>query len=244
MKKILLITLLITTINASGFEEITKACDKGNMDSCYNLAVMYDRGIKIKINKKKAKKLYKRVCDVGDLEGCNNLGLIYYNENDKGKAREIFEKTCNAQNMAGCKNLGSMYATGNGVKANKLTANKLFDKACNLGEGSSCFNLGLDYVKGDGVKQDKITAKDYFRKACKSGYTQGCKLYNTLNNPVQEFTKGCDAGNIEYCYNLAKMYRQGEIAQQDDKKAKSFYNKACENGHKPGCFELGYFYGK
>ncbi len=36
---------------------------------------------------------------------------------------------------------------------------------------------------------------------------------------------------MKYCYGLAKIYRQGDSAKQNDKKAKFFYNKACESGN-------------
>ena len=56
---------------------------------------MYEKGVGVKENNKKAIKLYSKTCDNGYAPSCNNLGLLYYNGNgvavNYDKALELFK---------------------------------------------------------------------------------------------------------------------------------------------------------
>ena len=54
----------------------TKACGAGDINGCYNLAVLYDHGDGVKQNKTKAIELYKKACETGDEEGCTSYKIL------------------------------------------------------------------------------------------------------------------------------------------------------------------------
>jgi len=55
-------------------------------------------------------------------------------------------------------------------------------------------------------------------------------------------SNACDGGDMTDCYNLGRMYENGDGVKQDKFKAVEFYTKACDGGHAAGCFTLGFRY--
>ena len=109
MKAILTLTLLIAGLSAGNFEDNKKACDGGDMGSCYSLAGTYNYGnakIKVKQDKRKAAEFYKKACDGGVVLGCYYLGNLYKDgkgvRQDKRKAKELYGKACDGGDMSGC----------------------------------------------------------------------------------------------------------------------------------------------
>jgi len=76
----------------------------------------------------------------------------------------------------------------------------------------------------------------------------GLKAYNSGNKQkaAKLYTKACDGGIMEGCYNLGVLYSNGDGVRQDKQKAVKLYSKACDSGIMEGCFNLGilYYYGK
>jgi len=68
--------LLNLTINANAFQNAQKACDEGDAQKCFKLAVAYDVG-SIKRDAKKAHALYRKACYGGHAVACFNLASIY-----------------------------------------------------------------------------------------------------------------------------------------------------------------------
>lgn len=55
---------------------LTKVCDDGKMQACYNLGLMYATGEGIKKNKVKAIELFRKACDGGITEACENYNIL------------------------------------------------------------------------------------------------------------------------------------------------------------------------
>jgi len=76
-------------------------------------------------------------------------------------------------------------------------------------------------ITDDGVKAyrlgDKIKAKDLY-------------------------TKACDGGEMNGCFNLGVMYDNGDGVKENTIKAKELFGKACDGGEMNGCYELGLMY--
>lgn len=49
------------------------------------------------------------------------------------------------------------------------------------------------------------------------------------------YTKSCDGGDTEGCYNLGIMYLNGQGVKQSNSKARELFGKACDGGHIDGC---------
>ncbi len=84
----------------------TKACDAGYTDSCANIGAMYDKGLGVKQDYKKASELYTKACDGGNAAVCANLALFYLEglgvKQDEAKAMELVKKSCDGGNQQAC----------------------------------------------------------------------------------------------------------------------------------------------
>jgi len=52
-------------------ELFSKACDKGEKKSCYQLGMMYGNGDGVKQNNANAEEYHRKACDLGHSEGCS-----------------------------------------------------------------------------------------------------------------------------------------------------------------------------
>jgi hypothetical protein len=55
---------------------LTKVCNDGKIQACYNLGLMYAKGEGITKNKPKAIELFKKACEGGVEEACENYKLL------------------------------------------------------------------------------------------------------------------------------------------------------------------------
>ena len=55
---------------------LTKVCNDGKMQACYNLGIMYAKGEGITENKPKAIALFKKACDGGIEDACENYNIL------------------------------------------------------------------------------------------------------------------------------------------------------------------------
>ena len=123
-------------------KNLIELCNKGNFSSCNSLGYMYDKGLGVEQDYKKALELYQKACEGGDMIGCKNLGYMYDEglgvKQDYKKAVELYQKACEGGNMFGCYNLGNMYKNGLGVKQDYKKAVELYQKACDGGDSDGC----------------------------------------------------------------------------------------------------------
>ena len=84
-----------------------QACQNGESEACFNLAMIYDTGDASVQNKSKAMDYYQQACDANSPLACNNLGILYADdgvEKDVAAATRYFEKSCQLNEEIGCKN--------------------------------------------------------------------------------------------------------------------------------------------
>ena len=67
-------------------------------------------------------------------------------------------------------------------------------------------------------------------------------LLSSLAFANSELERQCNNGNAGSCVKLGFLYYNGDGVKQDYKKAREFYNKACEMGEALGCSALGDLY--
>ena len=90
--------------------------------------------------------------------------------------------------------------------------------------------LVLMFLVGVNVYADLVD--DGF-KAYKSGDKQKTKKL---------WSKACDGGIMNGCYNLGLLYSNGDGVRQDKQKAAKLYSKACDGGNMNACTNLGKAY--
>lgn len=57
-------------------------------------------------------------------------------------------------------------------------------------------------------------------------------------NAIEDTRKSCAAGDAKSCKIMGDLTRAGLGVEQDDTKAKSYYDRACFDGDKDACKEL------
>ena len=185
-------------------------CKEGDVVSCYNLAVHYDQGIGIKVDKQKANKLYEDTCANGLAEACRNIAVGYEQGDGRSKnlekAQKYYNKACKQGNANSCTTMGLIYKDKNDQKK----AYEFYKKGCDKGDATGCLNQGICYYGGQGVEQNK--AKSF-------------KL----------FTIACTQKNARACSQLAVLYYVGEGVNKNEKKAVNLFKISCQMGDKEGC---------
>lgn len=185
-------------------------------DKCYELGLIYAKGIAVKQDYQKAFECFKKACEKGSLSKRN-----------------------------GCYSLASLYRNGNGTQRDYQQALKYFSVVCESGDLYGCLRIGdLYYNGGYGLDGDIKKAYEYFKMACDGRVHQtGCDnveaLFEIINGKqskktFNKYAKDCDKGNATACYNLAHLYHHGKVVMQNRYKARFYYSRACDLGNQ-GC---------
>jgi hypothetical protein len=236
-------------------ELFKKGCDGGVAIGCFDLALAYDAGRGVTVDKGHADTLYERACEAGEPRGCYNLALSYAKGEgvaaDKARAAKLYQRACDGGWLDGCYNLARAYRKGEGVTASDATAAELFGKACANEEAASCGDLGFMYASGlVGGKSDRAKAAELYKKACDGGYAVACGnlgiahedglgVPKDLAKAAELYRKGCDGKAAGACANLGELYRDGKAGfAKDGAKAKELFKKACDGGSDRGCKDL------
>ena len=95
----------------------------------------------------------------------------------------------------------------------KVTAAKQNMAACLLDQMGSCYSLGIYYSMGWGVEKDMAASDRYYTKACEGGVN-------------------------EACFNLALDLKSPNASQPDPARATHLLNEACRRGLDRACREL------
>lgn len=234
----------------------TRACELGDMDSCYNLATYLVEGEVVPADPERAFVLFESVCGKrsvrNHVNACVNLGNLYADGpgpmRDEAKAVSLFVEACKAGNSAGCRNAGNHYSAGRGVSKDVARAIHYHELACSKKNSISCFNLGTIYEFNPDLK-DVPKAMGYYRRACgvKNGkgcmnaaviYDRGRGMHEDPALAVKFYQLGCDNGVAEACYNLGYMLAEGRQVPVDMQKAFLLFERACVGGDDYGCRAL------
>ena len=107
--------------------------------SCYRLGKMYENGLLVKKDVKKAKEYYKKGCGKDDLYSCEHLADLFYNENNYKEAFKYYYKACNdLWDTYACYNVGLMYYYGIGTNKSYKEAVDYLEGSCEDGYQKSC----------------------------------------------------------------------------------------------------------
>ena len=106
------------------YKEFLAAAKDGHVDSQYNVALMYERGIGVEKDEKEAVAWYEKSARQGNAAAQFNLGVLYENGRgtkiDYAKANEWYRKASVQGDALAIGNLGMLYIRGQGVKENKV----------------------------------------------------------------------------------------------------------------------------
>ncbi len=105
------------------YKEFLASAEEGHADSQFNVALMYEQGIGVEKDEKKAVEWYGKSAAQGNSAAQFNLGVMYENgrgtEVDFAKANEWYRKASVQGDALAIGNLGMLYIRAEGVKENK-----------------------------------------------------------------------------------------------------------------------------
>lgn len=143
-------------IDISEKKYLSKACNKGNIEACFQFAEFYFLGI------------YNGVYDKS-----------YYKILVKPYAM-----SCNYGKARACERLGHMYTFARGVDRDIRKGYKLYVKSCDMNDSWGCSDLALFYKEGIILPQDYKKALKFYEKACilskSSDFRDGCDSRDEL----------------------------------------------------------------
>jgi len=193
----------------------------GNVNSQYNLAIMYYNGIGVQKDKTMAFIWLSTASKAGHMLAQNKLGYMYEKGiiadiKDTSKAIQLYTKSANQGYDIAQLNLAMYY----GQRVDKQSVKKAFywyTKAHENKNIAATNNLGSMY---------------YFGQSVKTNYKQAAKLYTIAAKADDKLAQ----------YNLSMMYYSGEHYKKDPKQSYYWLKKSAVNGYKVAQLKLANFY--
>jgi uncharacterized protein len=176
-------------------------CDKGNAESCYNLAILTPRQMTLD-NPRQL--LFRKACDGDVPNGCFNAGIENELTGQTARARDLYQKGCNLLQPSAC----DRYAAN--LPSSSFEDKRTYERrACGLGLYDACKQLAqLDLAGCSGPN-------------C----TPGTRY---VDEAVGQYDTWCTAGKMDSCKALAFVYGFG--ATESIAKAKGATQVAPDQG--------------
>jgi TPR repeat protein len=184
---------------------VEKMADDGDPFFQVVLAILYDKGCGVPVNKNKAVELWRQASDNGFGPASLSLGKIYefLSQNyesvpqDFHKAAELYLKAGEWGVPEGWYNLGCMYNT---EKLERIQLNKAmgyWEKSAAMGHAWSQYNLGFYYTQGGpGVQQNRTLGEKWLREAANNGHGKAIYVLS------ESYNTGAKVGDTFYDINL------------------------------------------
>ena len=239
------------TVDAS-FSEIKQAAQKGNAEAQYQLALFYEKGDGVTIDRTEAVKWFRKAAEQGFAKAQFSLGNCYvFGDGVAENAIEAVKWFRKAAEQGFAKaqfSLGNCYVFGDGVAENAIEAVKWYRKAAEQGNCEGQYALALCYDNGWGVPEDKTEADKWYREAAKQGHQEAqdalgdgkaeykrgliC-LSNNETEAIRLFHRAARKGYAEAQFQLGVCYDRGYGVGKDKQEALKWYREAANQGHEP-----------
>jgi TPR repeat protein/serine/threonine protein kinase len=234
--------------------DCTQRCKEGSADSCYNLALMYERASGVPRDENLAAELYERACTAGVPRACYALGSLREagrgGPRDEVRARELYKQACDGNDAQGCNGLAIIVSSGPVEQRQDTQAVLLFQRACDGGYANGCANLGIHFEHGRGVERNATRARQLYEGACHDGSPSACGMlgFSLLTDhggppdPARAaglFERACSGGHSFACVGGGTLYENGNGLPRDTARAAALYRKACDDRVPEGCQNLG-----
>lgn len=143
------------------FKEFRAAAEKGDADSQYNLAMMYERGIGVEKNEKEAIVWYRKSAELGSSNAQFNLAVMYENGHgcdvDFAQANLWYRKAAEQGDPLAIGNLGMLYLRAQGVKEDKVAGVALLLQSATM-DNSPENNAKENIAKTKGLTPEVVDA--------------------------------------------------------------------------------------
>lgn len=198
-----------------------KAADKGDIASILMLSEMYERGIIVKQDRKKANILLSKTLNnvaPDDAKAMMIIGKTYVEgravTTDMDAAGKWFERAIKAGNVEAMVELGRLAKWNSLKNYSPSQAVDLFKKASSRGSKSAFVELGILYGTGMLVPLDPAMAFEFYQQAAEGGSLEGMR-------------------------QVGLAYKSGIGVTKDDKKGDDFLRKSALLGNGSAMLDLG-----
>jgi hypothetical protein len=238
----------------------TRGCSYGDARGCYNVGVMYDRGRGTSVSASRAAAAYEQACAAGVSMACTDAGWLYERGlgpmKDAARAAELYRRGCEGSpcepsNLRGCVNLADAYRDGIGVPKDPARAAAIFRDACERKTTEendesarirACVLLGAFELNGLGIPQNIESGLARTTDGCTRGDAVGCfnaagyyASHDDDRRAAELYTKSCDGGDAEACYELGVLYDEAKGVAFDPARSAELFRKACDGGFARAC---------
>jgi TPR repeat protein len=146
----------------------------GRPDEMYALGVMFDEGLGVEADVRRALGWYERAARHGHAESMNRLGILFLRGRGVPLSAEAslawFRLAAAKGALTASNNIALLYFYGLGVHQSYVRAAKLLRGSANKGDADAQNKLGGMYEAGLGVARDPRRAKGLYLKAAAQGY--------------------------------------------------------------------------
>lgn len=229
-----------------------KAIAQNHTLALRRMAWLYDNGVGVQKNSKKALQYTKRAAELNDQQAQYEYALAFEKANDYKNAVKWHKKAAKPGHLDAEFQLGYIYQEGLGeIERNPYKARKYYEPLAASGNAAALNNLANLYNDGRGVRQDYKKALDLYLKSAKKGnplamFHAGIIYYkghqNSRNNEMEAaewIEKSAKAGHLPAIIKMGHFSRKGIGVEPDNIKAMEWYKKAAQAGSEKGDYWVG-----
>ncbi len=230
-----------------------KACEAKNAEGCYLLGRCYVVGFGVVVDYKHAVEVFDRACQEGKAAACTSAGFIadvHVKSLDAAFSTKEYQHGCDQGDAMSCGNLGEYFELGVGDKPDIERAVTFYNRACIGDNAYGCANLGYLAIHGKGVDQNANRGRTLYEYACKHGDPRACLALarhwelGTFGKVDKDKAKAyiakvCGKRKLDACLlDEGERFETGDGAPRDPKRARAFFEWACQRGSQPSCKHL------
>ena len=187
------------TIQPPVVTDYVKECNKGNLNSCYEMAdkkKIYFPDVSEEVSNN----LFKTSCEAGNAQSCQRYAEFQLSKQNLKNASLYFEKACQDGEIGACISQGHILYQLN----KKNDAKMIFEKVC----------------KAEGGYEEGCLMVSFMDMENPKTYKKGIERLKTFETYANE--------PVSATY-LANLYMQGKEFPKNEAKAKELYKKACSS---------------
>lgn len=193
------------------FAKLVKLAELGDLESEYNIAVMYESGLGVTRDYQKAFDYYSRSAQKGSMPAISGLANLYYYgkgvESDFARAAHLYKLAAEAGSSAAQNSYGSMLLKGEGVASSPREAIKWFIKSVKQGNREAGDNLALIYASIIGSSSGEETSQAEHALAIL--HLNGLTSRQATDLGLELLTRAAESGYRPSIDKLIEIYSAG-----------------------------------
>ena len=243
--------LLALPLRQTASSEVYKLCYTlslaGNVESQYNLGMMYELGIGVPKDEKKSFEWILKSAEGGYADAQHKVSEDYEKGygtlKDPEKAHYWALQAVRQNHIASIMTMGRLHEEGVGTPIDLERALYMYHYASSLGSGQAKLRLGKAYHHGNKVPADKEMAEEFLRAAAEDGLPEAWFLLGEMFNGSDKSKQA-----LRYYENAAELGHLESIlwmASGNSRSIKQGFGwklKAAELGHTDSMYEVGQSY--